>query len=56
MLERYRPHVLGVDHGPFDKGVSRSAPLVGVTMEGPDLIEAVSVTQFPFDREERRGS
>ncbi len=36
----YRPHVLGVDDGPFDKGVSRTVPLVGVTMEGPDLVEA----------------
>jgi endonuclease V-like protein UPF0215 family len=52
MLEPYRPHVLGVDDGPFDKGVSRSAPLVGVTMEGPDLVEAVSVTQFPVDGED----
>jgi hypothetical protein len=52
MLGRYRPHVLGVDDGPFDKGVSRSTPLVGVTMEGPDLVEAVSVTQFPVDGED----
>jgi endonuclease V-like protein UPF0215 family len=52
MLERYRPHVLGVDDGPFDKGVSPSVPLVGVTMEGPDLVEAVSVTRFPVDGED----
>ncbi len=52
MLRCHRPHVLGVDDGPFDKGVSRTVPLVGVTMEGPDLVEAVSVTQFPVDGED----
>ncbi|MBW2543477.1 MAG: DUF99 family protein [Deltaproteobacteria bacterium] len=52
MLESHRPHVLGVDDGPFEKGVSRSVPLVGVTMEGSDLVEAVSVTEFPVDGED----
>jgi len=52
MLGCQRPHVLGVDDGPFDKGVGRSVPLVGVTMEGPDLVEAVSITQFPVDGED----
>ncbi len=52
MLRPQRPHVLGVDDGPFDKGVSRTVPLVGVTMEGPDLVEAVSVTEFPIDGED----
>jgi endonuclease V-like protein UPF0215 family len=52
MLESQRPHVLGVDDGPFEKGVSRSVPLVGVTMEGADLVEAVSVTEFPVDGED----
>ncbi len=52
MLRYPRPHVLGVDDGPFDKGVSRTVPLVGVTMEGPDLVEAVSVTEFPVDGED----
>jgi endonuclease V-like protein UPF0215 family len=52
MLGCHRPHVLGVDDGPFDKGVSRTVPLVGVTMEGPDLVEAVSITQFPVDGED----
>jgi len=44
--------VLGVDDGPFDKGVGRTAPIVGVTMEGADLVEAVSVTEFPIDGED----
>lgn len=52
MPGRHRPHVLGVDDGPFDKGVSRTVPLVGVTMEGADLVEAVSVTEFPIDGED----
>lgn len=51
MRECHRPHVLGVDDGPFEKGVSRDVTFVGVTMEGPDLVEAVSVTQFPVDGE-----
>ncbi len=52
MLGCLRPHVLGVDDGPFEKGSSRSVPLVGVTMEGSDLVEAVSVTRFPIDGED----
>jgi endonuclease V-like protein UPF0215 family len=51
MLRWHRPHVLCVDDGPFEKGVSRTVPLVGVTMEGPDLVEVVSVTEFPIDGE-----
>jgi uncharacterized protein len=47
-----RPHLLGVDDGPFEKfaGDAR-APIVGVMMEGPDLVEAVAVTEFPVDGE-----
>ena len=45
-----RPHVLGVDDGPFEKFVpGADAPLVGVMMEGADLVEAVAVTRFPVD-------
>jgi endonuclease V-like protein UPF0215 family len=51
MLKSQRPHVLGVDDGPFDKGVSQTVPIVGVTMEGSDLVEAVSVAEFPIDAE-----
>jgi endonuclease V-like protein UPF0215 family len=46
-----RPHVLGVDDGPFEKHVSESVPLVGVMMEGSDLVEAVAVTRFAVDGE-----
>jgi len=46
-----RPHLLGIDDGPFDKRTSRSVPVVGVMMEGPDLVEALAVTSFPVDGE-----
>jgi endonuclease V-like protein UPF0215 family len=45
-----RPHVLGVDDGPFEKHrPGARAPIVGVMMEGCDLVEAVAVTDFPVD-------
>ncbi|HKA15965.1 MAG TPA: DUF99 family protein [Myxococcota bacterium] len=45
-----RPHVLGIDDGPFEKHVAGArAPIVGVMMEGHDLVEAVAITEFPVD-------
>ena len=44
-----RPHVLGIDDGPFDKQVDQKVRVVGVMMEGGDLVEAVAVTDFPLD-------
>jgi endonuclease V-like protein UPF0215 family len=44
-----RPHVLGIDDGPFDKRTDATVPIVGVMTEGPDLVEAVAVTRFPVD-------
>jgi len=45
-----RPHVLGIDDGPFEKYLPGArAPIVGVMMEGHDLVEAVAVTDFPVD-------
>ena len=49
MATRYRPHVLGIDDGPFVKHVTEKALIVGVMMEGADLIEAVAVSRFPVD-------
>lgn len=49
MKAKYKPHVLGIDDGPFEKGYSLSTPIVGVMMEGAALIEAVVVTQFAID-------
>lgn len=47
-----RPHVLGIDDGPFDKRRSRPVPIVGVMMEGRDLVEGVATTGFPVDGDE----
>jgi hypothetical protein len=44
-----RPHVLGIDDGPFEKGQSALVPLVAALCEGPDLLEAVARTEFPVD-------
>ena len=44
-----RPHVLGIDDGPFDKRTDATVPIVGVMTEGPDLVEAVAITRFPVD-------
>ena len=42
--------MLGIDDGPFEKfAPGAEAPLVGVMMEGPDLVEAVALTRFPVD-------
>jgi len=44
-----RPHVLGIDDGPFDKRRDTATPLVAVTMEGCDRVEAVAMSSFPLD-------
>jgi hypothetical protein len=44
-----RPHILGIDDGPFAKGATSEVVIVGVVMEGPDLVEGVAVTTFPVD-------
>lgn len=46
-----RPHVLGVDDAPFEKGQAAHVPIVGVMMEGADLVESVAVASFPVDGE-----
>lgn len=43
------PHLLGIDDGPFDRHRDADVPLVGVMMEGPDLVEGVAITRFPVD-------
>lgn len=50
-----RPHVLGVDDAPFRKGHDRDVPIVGVVMEGPDLIEAIAIGSFPVDGDDATG-
>jgi len=49
MSSSYRPHVLGIDDGPFDKRSDEQVTVVGVMMEADDLVEAVAVTDFPLD-------
>lgn len=44
-----RPHLLGVDDGPFEKRQREPVPIVGVAMEGADLVEAVAFSRFPVD-------
>lgn len=44
-----RPHVLGIDDGPFEKHQPQPVPIVGVTMEGADLVESVALSAFPVD-------
>jgi endonuclease V-like protein UPF0215 family len=51
MTNAQRPHLLGVDDGPFEKRVDDRVPIVGVMMEGADLVEAVATTEFPVDGE-----
>jgi uncharacterized protein len=46
-----RPHVLGVDDAPFHKKQERSVPVIGVLMEGNDLVEGVALGAFPVDGE-----
>jgi endonuclease V-like protein UPF0215 family len=40
-----------VDDAPFDKRQPGPVPIVGVTMEGSDLVESIAIGQFPIDGE-----
>lgn len=44
-----RPHLLGIDDGAFEKGQRAEVPVVGVVMEGADLVEGVALARFPVD-------
>src|SRR5207244_10394555 len=46
-----RPHILGVDDAPFDKGQAKPVAIVGVVMEGPDRIESIALGEFTVDGE-----
>lgn len=54
-MSRPRPHVLGIDDGPFVKGQLEPVPIVAVMMEGADLVESVAVTRFPVDGDDATG-
>jgi uncharacterized protein len=46
-----RPHVLGVDEGPFVKSQAEPVPLVAALCEGGDVVEAVARNAFSVDGE-----
>ena len=48
-MSQFRPHVLGIDDAPFEKGQTRPVPIIGVMMEGDDLVETVAVGEFAVD-------
>lgn len=50
-----RPHFLGIDDAPFVKGQSQPVPVIGVLMEGHDLIEGVALSAFPVDGDDATG-
>jgi len=50
-----RPHTLGIDDGPFDKGQADPVRLVAVMMEGADLVESVAMASFPVDGDAATG-
>jgi uncharacterized protein len=50
-----RPHVLGIDDGPFDKRQKRPVRLVAVLMEGCDLVEGMALAEFPVDGDDATG-
>jgi len=44
-----RPHLLGIDDGPFEKRQSEPVPLVAALLEADGPLEAVSISAFPVD-------
>ena len=54
-MSKPRPHLLGVDDGPFEKRQREPVPIVGVMMEGADLVESVSMASFAVDGDDATG-
>ena len=54
-LDALEMHLLGIDDGPFDRFGDANVRVVGVMMEGPDLVEAVALTGFPVDGDDVTG-
>lgn len=54
-MSKLRPHVLGIDDGPFEKRQHGPVPLVAVMMEGADLVESVAISRFPVDGDDATG-
>ncbi|MGI9592403.1 MAG: DUF99 family protein [Myxococcota bacterium] len=54
-MSKPRPHLLGIDDGPFEKHQPEAVPIVAVMMEGADLVETVAVSAFPVDGDDATG-
>jgi endonuclease V-like protein UPF0215 family len=50
-----RPHVLGIDDGPFRKDQREPVPVVGAMMEGADLVESIAIGSFEVDGDDATG-
>jgi len=50
-----RPHVLGIDDGPFDKRQKRPVRVVAVLMEGNNLVEGMALGELPVDGPDATG-
>lgn len=50
-----RPRLLGIDDGPFRKGVDATTPLVAALVEAGDRLEGVAIRRFPVDGEDATG-
>lgn len=54
-MTTFRPHLLGIDDAPFEKGQREPVPIVGVLMEGADLVESIAVSRFAVDGDDATG-
>ncbi len=54
-MPKPRPHLLGIDDGPFEKHQPDPVPIVAVMMEGADLVETVALGSFPVDGDDATG-
>ena len=45
----HRPHLLGIDDGPFVKGQAAPVPIAAVLCEGANLLEAAAIGAFAVD-------
>lgn len=54
-MGKRRPHLLGVDDGPFEKRQAEPVPIVAVMMEAADLVESVAIASFPVDGDDATG-
>ncbi|RIK99987.1 MAG: DUF99 domain-containing protein [Proteobacteria bacterium] len=56
MRSAARPHLLGIDDGPFARRAGeRDVAVVAVMMEGADLVEGVATTRFAIDGDDATG-